>query len=192
MMVVGSPEQAETSLLAGGVPCTHRSAPLRPHGHARTRTVRGLGQERADHTAATRPLCRLQTVPGAVAGGVGPTPCRHCGGYRDRVGGQGGRRWTPHYCHRAGPASLHGAALVASGTGEARPLAERAAGAAAFRLNPEMLFRPKYWPSLLGWSLNILAGAALAFNRLASTELPPWTVTRYFTQGNLLSPRLRT
>lgn len=28
----------------------------------------------------------------------------------------------------------------------------------AFRLNHDMLFRPKQWPSLLCWSLNILAG----------------------------------
>ena len=62
----------------------------------------------------------------------------------------------------------------------------------AFRLNPDMLFRPKQWPSLLGWSLNILAGAALAYNHRASAELPPWTVIGYFTRGNLLSPPLRT
>ncbi|GAA5228584.1 hypothetical protein GCM10025778_31220 [Paeniglutamicibacter antarcticus] len=27
----------------------------------------------------------------------------------------------------------------------------------AFRLNPEILVRPKSWPSMLGWSPNVLA-----------------------------------
>ncbi|WP_371131075.1 DUF6431 domain-containing protein [Arthrobacter sp. SDTb3-6] len=46
MMVVGSSEQTETALLAGEIRCPHCSALLHPHGQARTRTVRGLGQER--------------------------------------------------------------------------------------------------------------------------------------------------
>ena len=62
----------------------------------------------------------------------------------------------------------------------------------AFRLNPDILVRPKQWPSLLGWSLNILAGAALAYHRRVDDDLPPWTLIGYFTQGNLLSPPLRT
>ncbi|MET4003653.1 hypothetical protein ABIB48_002385 [Arthrobacter sp. UYCu511] len=32
MMVVGSPDQAGTALLAGEIPCPHCSTPLRPTG----------------------------------------------------------------------------------------------------------------------------------------------------------------
>jgi hypothetical protein len=53
----------------------------------------------------------------------------------------------------------------------------------AFRLAPDIL---------LGWSLNILAGAALAHRHRVGPELPPWTLVRLFTRGNLLSPPLRT
>ena len=62
----------------------------------------------------------------------------------------------------------------------------------AFRLDPGILVRPKRWPSLLGWSLNMLAGAALSHHRRVGTELLPWTLIGLFTRGNLLSPPLRT
>lgn len=55
-----------------------------------------------------------------------------------------------------------------------------------------MLFRPTLWPSLIGWSLNILAGAALAYHRLVGPDLPLWTVIGYFTRANLLGSLLRT
>lgn len=45
MMIVGSPEQTEALLLAGEIPCPDCSVQLRPYGHARTRTVRGQGDE---------------------------------------------------------------------------------------------------------------------------------------------------
>lgn len=35
----------------------------------------------------------------------------------------------------------------------------------AFRLSPDILARPKPWPSTLGWGLNLLAGAALAYRQ---------------------------
>lgn len=45
----------------------------------------------------------------------------------------------------------------------------------AYRLRPEILDRQKYWPSILGWSLNIFAGAALAYQKRVAADLPPWT-----------------
>ncbi|MDQ0095967.1 hypothetical protein [Paeniglutamicibacter psychrophenolicus] len=62
----------------------------------------------------------------------------------------------------------------------------------AFRLDPEILVRPRRWPSLLGWRLNVLAGAALAHRRRAGPELPHWTRIGLFARGNLLRPPLRT
>ncbi|PYI64609.1 hypothetical protein CVV68_21455 [Arthrobacter livingstonensis] len=60
----------------------------------------------------------------------------------------------------------------------------------AFRLNADILVRPKQWPSLLGWSLNVLAGAALAHRHRVGPDLSPWVLTGLFTRGNLLSPPL--
>lgn len=61
-----------------------------------------------------------------------------------------------------------------------------------FRLDPDILVRPKQWQSLLGWSLTILAGAALAYRQRVDPELPPWALIGLFTRGNLLIPPLRT
>ena len=172
MMVVGSPEQAETSLLAGGVPCPHCSAPLRPHGHARTRIVRGLGQERLtiQPRRARCADCRRTQVllPAALARRRTDTvevigtalAAKAAGGGHRTIATELDRPLTTvrHWLRRVPEKHVHW-------------LYEEAVQH-AFRLNPDMLFRPKHWPSLLGWSLNILAGAALAFNRLASTELP--------------------
>lgn len=143
MMVVGSPEQAETALLAGEIPCPHCSTPLRPHGHARHRTVRGLGQERLT-VQPRRARCadcgRTQVLlPAALALRRG----RHCGGYRDRAGGQGCRQRPPHDRRPAGPASLHGAALVAPGTAEARSLVARTGSEARIPPQPRHAVPPQ-------------------------------------------------
>ena len=50
VIVVASASQAEQLLLAGDIGCPGCSAALRPHGHGRTRTVRGLGAQRVTHT----------------------------------------------------------------------------------------------------------------------------------------------
>lgn len=43
MMVVTSAGDAETALKAGEMACPACTGQLRPHGHGRTRTVRGMG-----------------------------------------------------------------------------------------------------------------------------------------------------
>ncbi len=43
MIVVSCPQRAEESLVEGAMRCPQCAETLRPHGHARTRTVRGLG-----------------------------------------------------------------------------------------------------------------------------------------------------
>lgn len=60
----------------------------------------------------------------------------------------------------------------------------------AFRLDPDILVRPKSWPSMLGSRLNILAGTALAYRQPAAVDLAPWALIGLFTRGILLmSPR---
>lgn len=192
MMIVGSPEQTEVLLLAGDIPCPNCSARLRPHGHASTRTVRGLGDERltvrprrarCSGCGRTRVLLPaalsarrsdtlevIGTALAAKAAGSGyRTIATHMGRPLSTV-----RRWL-----RRVPEThaqwLYGQAVQH-----------------AFRLDPDILVRPKRWPNLLGWSLNILAGAALAHRRRVGPDLPPWTIVGLFTRGNLLSPPLRT
>jgi hypothetical protein len=43
VIVVASPQWAENQLRSGALSCPHCTGPLRPYGHARLRTVRGLG-----------------------------------------------------------------------------------------------------------------------------------------------------
>jgi hypothetical protein len=50
VIVVASASQAEQLLLAGDIGCPGCNATLRPHGHGRTRTVRGVGAQRVTHT----------------------------------------------------------------------------------------------------------------------------------------------
>src|SRR5664279_737926 len=50
VIVVASASEAEQLLLAGDIGCPGCSAALRPHGHGRTRTVRGVGARRVTHT----------------------------------------------------------------------------------------------------------------------------------------------
>ncbi|RAX45519.1 helix-turn-helix domain-containing protein [Arthrobacter sp. AQ5-05] len=191
MMIVGSPEQTEALLLAGEIPCPDCSVQLRPHGHARTRTVRGQGDERLtlQPRRARCTSCRrtqvllpaalsvrradtLEVIGAALAAKAGGS------GYRTIAARMGRplstvRRWLRRVPEKHAH-WLYGQAVQH-----------------AFRLDPEILVRPKRWPSLLGWSLNVLAGAALAHRRWVGTDLPPWTLIGLFTRGNLLSPPLR-
>ena len=72
---------------------------------------------------------------------------------------------VPHDRSPLGPAPLDGAPLAATRTGTHAYWLYKQAVQHACRLDPHILVRPKQWPSMLGWSLNILAGAALAFER---------------------------
>ena len=50
VIVVASASEAEQLLLAGDIDCPGCNAALRPHGHGRTRTVRGVGAQRVTRT----------------------------------------------------------------------------------------------------------------------------------------------
>ncbi|WP_125612134.1 DUF6431 domain-containing protein [Specibacter cremeus] len=189
---MNSPQRDEAALRAGEIPCPGCSGRLRPHGHARTRTVRGLGDARL----TVRP--RRARCPG-------------CGRTHVLLPAALSLR-------RADALDVIGTALAAKAAGSGhrtiatllgRPLSTvrrwlrrvpethtqwlyEQAVQHAFRLNPDILVRPKPWPTLLGHGLNTLAGAALAYCRRIDPELPPWTVIGHFTRGNLLSPPLRT
>lgn len=192
MIIVGSPEQTEAVLLAGQIACPDCSASLRPYGHARTRTVRGLDDARLT-VRPRRARCagcgRTQVLlPAALSVrradaleviGTALAAKAAGSGYRTIAARLGRpvstvRRWL-----RRVPQT------------HARWLCEQATQH-AFRLDPDILARPKPWPTMLGWGLNLLAGAALAYRERVDSNLPPWTLIGLFTRGNLLSPPLRT
>ena len=192
MMIANSPQRDEAALRAGEIPCPGCSGRLRPHGHARTRTVRGLGEARLT-VRPRRARCagcgRTQVLlPAALSVrradaleviGTALAAKAVGSGYR-RIATVLGRPLSTVRRWLRGVPEPH-----------ARWLYEQAVQH-AFRLDPDILVRPKQWPSLMGWSLNILAGAALAYRNRVDPGQPPWSVIGHFTRGNLLSPPLRT
>ncbi|MDJ0312369.1 DUF6431 domain-containing protein [Arthrobacter sp. H35-D1] len=192
MMIVDGRGQTETALLAGEILCPDCSSPLRPHGQARTRTVRGPGDTRL----TMRPRrarctgCRRTQIllPAALSVRRADTVEVIGTALAAKAAGSGYRTIA---AHMGRPLSTVRRWLRRVPETHAHWLYEQAVQH-AFRLNPDTLARPKPWPSLLGWSLNILAGAALAYRHRVDVDLPPWTLIGLFTQGNLLSPPLRT
>lgn len=172
MMIVGGPDRTAAALLAGEIPCPDCSAQLRPHGYTRTRTVRGLDHARltvqprrahcagcgrtqallpvawAVHRADTLEAIRIALAAKAAGGGY-RTIAAHMGRPLPTV-----RRWF-----RRVP-EAHTYWLY-------KQVKQR-----AFRHDPDILVRPKQWPSLLGWSLNILAGATLSYEQRVDDDLP--------------------
>ena len=192
MIVVSCPLRAEESLLAGAMRCPGCAGTLRPHGHACTRTVRGLG-------AAT-----LTVTPRRAR-------CAGCGATQILLPGALSAR-------RADATEVIGHALAAKAAGSGfraiaatlgRPdstvrrwlrrapeshaqwLYRRAVEHCA-RIDRELLVRPAVQPTLLGHALNLLAGAALRYRDLFGYDDPPWSLIGAMSHGHLLSPPLRT
>ncbi|MCQ9163984.1 helix-turn-helix domain-containing protein [Arthrobacter sp. STN4] len=192
MLVVGSPEQTETALVAGEIPYPDCSAPLRPHGHARTHTVRSVGQERltVQPRRARCSGCRRTQVmfPASLSFRRADSVEVIGTALAAKAGGQGHRTIAAMLGR---PVSTVRRWLRRVPETHVRWLHEQAV-MHAFRLNPEMLAGLKQWPSLLGRSPNILAGAALANRQRVDPGMPLWISIGYFTRGNLLSPPLPT
>ncbi|MCQ9164194.1 helix-turn-helix domain-containing protein [Arthrobacter sp. STN4] len=192
MISVNSPERDEAALRAGEILCPGCSAPLRPHGHARTRTVRGLGCARLT-VRPRRARCsgcgRTQVLLPAALSVRRADTLEVIGTALAAKAAGSGHRTIAAVLGR--PLSTVRRWLRRVPEAHARWLYEQAVQH-AFRLDPDILVRPKQWPSLMGWSLNILAGAALAYRNRVDPGQPPWSVIGHFTRGNLLSPPLRT
>ena len=87
VIVVAGASEAEQLLLAGDIGCPGCNAALRPHGHGRTRTVRGVGATAVLTSLAARtphaaPICTTlgpspRTAPGNGALARNRTPSTH-------------------------------------------------------------------------------------------------------------------
>jgi hypothetical protein len=192
VIVVSCPLRAEESLLAGTMPCPGCAGNLRPHGHARTRTVRGLG-------AAT-----LTVTPRRAR-------CTECGTHVLLPGALSPRR--------ADATEVIGHAMAAKAAGSGfraiaaqldRPASTvrrwlrrvpehhaqwhyRRAVEHCARIDRELLVRPVAQPTLLGHALNLLAGVAVRYRDLFGDPNPPtpWSLIGALSCGHLLAPPLR-
>jgi len=189
-MVVSCPQRAERALQAGTMSCPRCTGRLRPYGHGRTRSVRGMGG------------ARLTVTPRRAR-------CANCAGTQILLP-------TELTVRRADSTEVIGNALVAKVNGagfraiaerldrpastvrswlrrvpdaHARWLYRRAVDRAA-TYDRELLVRPAPHKTVLGHALNLLAGAALRLRERFGVRIAPWTLIGFFAQGRLLAPPL--
>jgi hypothetical protein len=194
MLVVSCPQRAEHALRSGQMPCPRCTGRLRPHGHGRARTVRGLGSELVTVTPRRARCADCQAthilLPAALSVrradtteviGTALLLKVHGAGFRtiaDRIGRPAStvRRWL-----RRVPDD------------HARWLHQQAVQF-AFTIDKELLALPPRipQPSPLEQALDLLAGAALRYRQRLGLTFPAWTLIGMFSQGRLLAPPLIT
>lgn len=177
MIVVASPEQAETMLQAGQLACPGCAGVLAPHGHGRSRTVRGVGPDRL----TVRP--RRARCPGCAATHVllpAGLVLRRAGtveaigtALTAKARGQGHRTIATRLDR---PVSTVRRWLRQARGSHAQWLYEQGVQA-AFHGDLDILNRPAVWPTILfGDGLNLLAGAAPACQQRWDSPLRVWTL----------------
>ena len=190
MIVVSCPQRAETFLLRAQMRRPRCAGVLRPHGHARARTVRGLGQA----TLRVRPRrtrcadCRTTHVllPGALTPRRADSTEVIGNACAAKAAGAGFRT----IAERLGrPASTVRRWLRRAPAPHAQWLYEQAVQRCA-TLDRELLVRPAAQPTVLGHALNLLAGAALRYRERFGYDDPPWALIGAFSFGYLLAPPL--
>lgn len=192
MLVVASPERAEQALAVGQLVCPGCGGVLRPFGHARTRTVRGLGSERLTVTPRRSRCtgCRTSHVLLPTALSVRRADSTAAIGtalLANATDGDGHRviaermnrpvstvrRWL------RGVRGPHAEWLYQQGVAE------------AVRLDRELLAGATYaglFKSTLWHALNILAGAARSARERYGATDAPWSLINLYPRGRLLAP----
>jgi transposase-like protein len=169
VIVVSCPQRAEASLQAGAMRCPRCAGRLRPHGHGRTRTVRGLGADTLSVTPrrARCTECRATQIllPGALT-------CR-CADSTEVIGHPlaakaAGAGFRTIATRLGRPPSTVRRWLRRAPQRHAQWLYERAVQRCA-RIDRELLVRPAPQPTLLGHALDLLAGAALRYRERLGT-----------------------
>lgn len=188
MIVVADPQWAESQLRAGALSCPFCRGTLRPYGHARTRTVRGLGDARI--TATPRRVrcagCRATQVllPATMTARRADSTEVIGHALAAKAAGAGFRAIAAQLDR---PVSTVRAWLRRARADHADWLYRRAAEHCA-RADRELLGQSTAVPSMLGRALNLLAGAALSHRRRWGTDISPWALMSCISDGHLLGP----
>ena len=191
MMVVGDTARTEPLLLDGNMPCPRCSGALRPHGHGRTRTVRGIGAARvtirprrarcgdcgATHillpTALTPRLADSTEVIGtALVAKVGGAGFRTIARILDRPETTV-RRWLRRV------RGEHADGLYLRGV------------EAAVSIERELLSVPAVHGTALGAGLNLLAGAAMRYRQRFALNEDLWPLIGILARGRLLAATIK-
>ena len=186
------PARAEKSLLAGAMHCPRCAGTLRPHGHGRPRTVRGMGaatlsvtprRARCTKCGATQIL-----LPGALSARRADATEVIGHALAAKAAGAGFRTIATHLGR---PASTVRRWLRRAPQRHTQWLYQRAVEHCT-RIDRELLIRPAAQPTLLGHALNLLAGAALRSRDRVGDPAPPWSLIGALSHGHLLAPPLKT
>jgi hypothetical protein len=187
-MVVSGLDRAEQLLLGGDLPCPHCQDALRPFGHGRTRTVRGLGStrlrvtpRRARCTGCRRTQILLPTtltvrradstevIGNALVAKVRGAGLRTIAARLNRPESTV-RRWL------RGVDEGHARWLYRQGV-------ER-----AVTIDGELLVNPASQATTLGHALNLLGGAAHRSRQRLGLTMSLWSLVGIFVQGRLIMP----
>lgn len=192
MIVVADPNEAEARLRAGTLSCPSCAGRLRPYGHARTRTVRGLRgtRETARPRRARCAGCRTTQVllPATMTYRRADSTEVIGHALAAKAAGAGFRTIAAKLGRRA--------STVRSWLRRARGehpewLYQRAVQRCA-RIDRELLINAARQSTTLGTALNLLAGAALRLREDFGAHGPPWALMSCMSDGHLLAPPRKT
>lgn len=192
MIVVADPNEAEDRLRAGTLSCPSCAGRLRPYGHARTRTVRGLRgtRETARPRRARCAGCRTTQVLLLATMTYRRADSTEVIGHAlaAKAAGTGFRTIAAQLGR---PVSTVRAWLRRARADHATWLYRQATEHCA-RVDRELLNHAAALPTMLGRALNLLAGAALRHRERWRSDLSPWALMSCMSDGNLLGPPPKT
>ena len=187
MIVVSCPQRAERILQAGRMSCPRCRGRLRPYGHGRTRTVRGVG---GDSVRVTPRRARCADCLGTQV--LLPTMLTVRRADSTEVIGNAlaakasGAGFRTIAARLGRPASTVRGWLRRAPESHAQWLYERAVERAVL-INRDLLVRPAPQPTLLGHALNLFAGASVRYRDGLGLADPPWALIGFFAHGRLLA-----
>lgn len=188
MIVVPCPQRAEQILQAGTMRCPGCAGQLRPHGHGRTRSVRGMGTDTVRvtprRTRCTDCAATHIVLPTALTVRRADTTEVIGNALVAKAGGAGFRTIATRLGR---PVSTVRRWLRRVPDSHAQWLYERGVDR-VYTIDRELLVRPALQKTVLAHALNLLAGAALGYRQYLDLADPPWALISFFSQGRLLAP----
>lgn len=170
--------------------CPRCEGRLRPYGHGRTRTVRGVG---VDTVAVTPRRARCADCRGTQV--LLPTTLTVRRADSTEVIGNAlaakanGAGFRTIAARLGRPESTVRRWLRRAPESHAQWLLDRAVERAV-EIDRELLVRPAPQATLLGHALNLLAGASVRYRERLGLVDAPWALIGFFAHGRLLAPPL--